>query len=94
MDFRMNQPALAPMGVGGSIVTGIVGVLIALYNIEDCLRFRTGPGQCKSVIEQNVPLLIVGAAAVAGPVSGYFTYNPKLRRRDEGYTESNTDTRP
>jgi hypothetical protein len=90
----MNQPALAPMGVGSSIAAGIVGALIAFYNIEDCLRFRTGPGQCKDAIEQNVPLLIVSAAAVAGPVSGYFTYNPRLRRREEGYTETDTDTRP
>lgn len=71
------------MGVGSSIAAGIVGTLIAFYNIEDCLRFRTGPKQCEDTIEQNVPLMIVSAAAVAGPVSGYFTYNPKLRKREE-----------
>ena len=92
----MNQPTLAPMGVGSSIAAGIVGALIAFYNIEDCLRFRTGPGQCRGAIEQNVPLLIVSAAAVAGPISGYWTKNPAFhgRRPEEGYTEPDTDTRP
>lgn len=89
----MNQPALAPMGVGSSIAAGIVGALIAFYNIEDCLRFRTGPGQCRGAIEQNVPLLIVSAAAVTGAISGYWTRNPAFhgRRPEEDYSESTVD---
>jgi hypothetical protein len=64
-------------------MAGVVGALIGAYNIDDCLRYRSGPGQCDQKIQDNVPLLVVSLAAVVGPIAGYFTLNTALRRPED-----------
>jgi hypothetical protein len=88
----MKQPLLAPLTMGGSIVTGIAAMVVGGYKIADCLRYQAGPGVCNEVVEANALAVVGGVAAIAGPVGGLFTYNEKLeapgggrrrRRRDE-----------
>ena len=79
-----NQPMLAPMALGGSVIAGLVSVLIGGYKIVDCIRYQTAPGQCDSVIEENLTVLIAGSAAISGSWGGFNTYNRKLRCEEEG----------
>ena len=78
-----NQPMLAPMALGGSVIAGLVSVLIGGYKIVDCIRYQTAPGQCDSVIEENLTVLIAGSAAISGSWGGFNTYNRKLRCEEE-----------
>ena len=89
----MKQPLLAPLTMGGSIVTGVAAMIVGGYKIADCLRYQAGPGVCNEVVEANALVVVGGVAAIAGPVGGLFTYNEKLeapgssrrrRRRDDG----------
>jgi hypothetical protein len=78
-----KQPMFAPMALGGSVIAGLVSVLIGGYKIVDCIRYQTTPGQCDSALEENLPVLIAGAAAISGSWGGFNTYNRKLRIKEE-----------
>jgi hypothetical protein len=78
-----KQPMLAPMALGGSVIAGLVSVLIGGYKIVDCIRYQTAPGQCDSTIEENVTVLIAGSAAISGSWGGFNTYNHNLRGEEQ-----------
>jgi hypothetical protein len=73
-----NQPKLAPVAFGGSIVAGIVTMIFSGYRVADCIRYQTEAGQCDSVIEKNLPGMITGAATIFGGWGAFNTFNPKL----------------
>lgn len=77
-----KQPAMAPVALGGAVITGLASILIGGYRITDCLRFQSDSGQCEQVIEDNVMTVLGGAAAVAGSWGGFNTLNPKLHGGD------------
>jgi hypothetical protein len=78
-----KQPKLAPMALGGSVIAGVVSMLIGGYKIVDCVRYQTATGQCDSVIEVNLAALVAGGAALAGSWGGFNTYNSNLRCEEE-----------
>ena len=80
----MKQPLLAPLTMGGSIVTGVAAMVVGGYKIADCLRYQAGPGVCNEVVEANALVVVGGVAAIAGPVCGLFTYNEKLEAPGNG----------
>lgn len=73
-----NQPKLAPVAFGGSVVAGIATMLISGYRVTDCIRYQTAAGQCDSVIEKNLPGMITGAATIVGGWGAFNTFNPRL----------------
>lgn len=79
----MRQPTWAAPTFGGAIVAGVAAALISGYKIGDCIRFQSKPGECSEVIEANALPLVAGIAAIAGPLAGFMTLNPSLRRWDE-----------
>jgi hypothetical protein len=78
-----NQPKLAPVAFGGSVVAGIVTMMISGYRAADCIRYQTAAGQCDSVIEKNLPGMITGAATIVGGWGAFNTFNPKLHEEKE-----------
>jgi hypothetical protein len=66
------------MAFGGSVIAGVVSLLIGGYRITDCIRYQQGPGECDSAIERNLPGVITGAAAIFGSWGAFNTFNPKL----------------
>jgi len=79
------QPLIAPVAAGGGIVAGISAALIGLYQVADCLAYKTRQGQCDGVVTTAVPAIVAGAGSIAGAVGGLWTFNPSLRgaRRSE-----------
>lgn len=77
-NISTNQPKLAPVAFGGSVVAGVVTLLISGYRVTDCIRYQTGPGQCDSVIERNLPGMVSGVATIVGGWGAFNTFNPKL----------------
>lgn len=78
-----SQPKLAPVAFGGSVVAGVVTMLISGYKVTDCLRFQTSSGQCDSVIERNLPGMVTGVATIVGGWGAFNTFNPKLHESPE-----------
>lgn len=79
----IQQPKLAPMALGGSVIAGAVSMLIGGYKIVDCVRYQTAPGQCDSTIEVNLAAVVAGGAAIAGSWGGFNTYNRDLRCEEQ-----------
>jgi hypothetical protein len=73
-----NQPKFAPVAFGGSVVAGVVTLLISGYRVTDCVRYQTAAGQCDSVIERNLPGMVSGVATIVGGWGAFNTFNPKL----------------
>lgn len=78
--FSKAAPSVA---FGGSVVAGIASMIFSGYKIADCIRYQTGPGQCDSVIEANLPGVIAGGGVLAGCWGAFNTYNPKLHKDDQ-----------
>ena len=86
---RITQPLLAPLAAGGGVFAGVSAALIGVYQIGDCLAYKTQRGECDAVIQSAVPAIVAGVGSVAGAVGGLWTYNPRLvpdvdRRRLRG----------
>lgn len=77
-----NQPKLAPVAFGGSIVAGVVTMLISGYKVTDCIRYQTSAGQCDTIIERNLPGMVTGVATIVGGWGAFNTFNPKLHEED------------
>lgn len=77
--LSVNQPKLAPVAFGGSIIAGVVALLLGSYKIADCFRYQQERGQCDSAIEINLPGVITGAATILGSWGAFNTFNPALR---------------
>jgi hypothetical protein len=75
-----NQPKFAPVAFGGSVVAGVVTLLISGYRVTDCIRYQTAAGQCDSVIERNMPGMVSGVATIVGGWGAFNTFNPKLHK--------------
>jgi hypothetical protein len=75
--------AMPPVAFGGSLAAGIVSMVVSGYKIVDCFRYQTGPGQCDSVIETNLPGVVAGSGVLAGCWGAFNTYNPKLRKDEK-----------
>jgi hypothetical protein len=75
--------AAPSVAFGGSVVAGVVSMIVSGYKIADCIRYQTGPGQCDAVIETNLPGAIAGGGVLAGCWGAFNTYNPKLHREDQ-----------
>jgi hypothetical protein len=84
---RDNQPLMAPLAAGGGIVAGISAGLIGLYQLGDCLAYKTARGQCDQIVAVAVPAIVAGVGSIAGAMGGLWTLNPRLRstgqRRDD-----------
>lgn len=74
---------IAPIAAGGGVVAGISAALIAMYQISDCLAFKSKKGECDSVVSMGVPAMVAGFGAVASTMGGLWTYNKKLREPGE-----------
>lgn len=74
----MRQPMLAPAAFGGSVVAGVAAALVSGYRIVDCFQYRSGPGACDEVIEDNTLPLVAGVAAILGSFGGFYTFNEQL----------------
>jgi DNA-binding CsgD family transcriptional regulator len=77
-----NQPNLAPVAFGGSVIAGIVSVLIGGYKIVDCVRYQSASGQCDEAIDKNAPIVTAGFLALVGNWGAFNTYNKKLHEDD------------
>lgn len=75
---QITQPLLAPLAAGGGIVAGVSAALVGLYQVGDCLAYKTQRGECDAVISSAVPAIVAGVGSVAGAVGGLWTYNPRL----------------
>lgn len=75
---QITQPLLAPLAAGGGIVAGVSAALVGLYQVGDCLAYKTQRGECDGVISSAVPAIVAGVGSVAGAVGGLWTYNPRL----------------
>lgn len=73
------QPLLAPIAAGGGIVAGISAALVGLYQVGDCLAYKTAKGQCDAVVTTAVPAIVAGVGSLVGAAGGLWTYNPALR---------------
>jgi hypothetical protein len=80
------QPKFAPVAFGGSVVAGVVAMMIGGYKVTDCLRYQQAQGQCDEVIEKNLPAMVAGIAVLAGGWGAFNTYNPKLHQSDSAPT--------
>lgn len=76
-------------------------MLVSGYRIVDCFQYRTGPGACDQVIEDNTLPLVAGVAAILGSFGGFYTYNEQLespaarrRRSDDPDPEPDPDPDP
>jgi hypothetical protein len=76
----MRQPPLAPAALGTSVVVGIAAMLSGIYQVADCLRYQSRPGQCTDVIETQALPIVAGLAAIGGGWGGFNTINPELSR--------------
>lgn len=80
------QPLLAPVAAGGGIVAGLSAALVGLYQLGDCLAYKTQRGECDQTASTAIPAMVAGAGALAGAIGGLWTFNPALRsgtrRRD------------
>lgn len=76
---RDNQPLMAPLAAGGGIVAGISAGLIGLYQLGDCLAYKTKRGECDQIVAVAVPAIVAGAGSIAGAMGGLWTLNPRLR---------------
>lgn len=74
-----NQPKLAPVAFGGSVIAGIVAILLGTYKVVDCVRYQQRPGQCDTAIEINLPGIVTGFATILGSWGAFNTFNPALR---------------
>jgi hypothetical protein len=77
-ELRSNQPSLAPAAFGGSVIAAVISIFISGYNIVDCTRYQTGPGQCKETIEKSLPGFVMGIATILGSWGAFNTFNAKL----------------
>jgi hypothetical protein len=85
---RDNQPLMAPAMMGGGIVAGISAGLIGIYQLGDCLAYKTKRGECDQIAMVAIPAFVAGVGSIAGAMGGLWTFNPRLRsgstaRRDE-----------
>lgn len=88
------QPIIAPVAAGGGIVAGVSAALIGIYQVSDCLAYKTRQGQCDGVVTTAVPAVVAGAGSIAGAVGGLWTFNPALRamrRPEDGPTGADRD---
>jgi len=84
IDISSLQRAAGPVAAASSVTAATAAVLLALWNVGECVRFQTQRDECDVTIEQSLPTLVAGFAAVSGTLGGFWTYNGKLRRaRDE-----------
>lgn len=74
----MTQPTAAPVVLTVGVTTGLAAMLVSGYRITDCLSFRSGPGQCDSIVQENALALVTGGAALASAWGGFNTLNRKL----------------
>ena len=74
-----RQPLMAPLAAGGGIVAGISAGLVGLYQLGDCLAYKTAKGQCDQIVAVAVPAIVAGAGSIAGALGGLWTLNPALR---------------
>lgn len=78
------QSKFAPAALlGGSVVAGVVSMIIGGYKVVDCLRYQESQGQCDETIEKNLPAMIAGASVLFAGWGGFNTYNPKLHQGDQ-----------
>lgn len=75
--------AMPSVAFGGSVAAGVVSMIISGYKIVDCVRYQSGPGQCDSAIETNLPGVVAGGGVLAGCWGAFNTYNPKLHKDDK-----------
>lgn len=79
---------LASAAVPGFASTaGIAGVIIALYNIGDCVTFQREPGACRDVFRNEIPTLVLGLVAIGGSIGSFFTRNPWIRDKADDLLE-------
>lgn len=86
MTSPRDQPLMAPAMLGGGVVAGISAGLIGLYQLGDCLAYKTKRGECDQIVAVAVPAFVAGVGSIAGSFGGLWTLNPRLRggvRRDE-----------
>jgi DNA-binding CsgD family transcriptional regulator len=88
-----NQPNLAPVAFGGSVIAGVVSILIGGYKVVDCIRYQSAPGQCDEAIDKNAPIVTAGFLALAGNWGAFNTYNKKLHEDDVLIPEEKIATR-
>jgi len=88
-----NQPNLAPVAFGGSVIAGVVSILIGGYKVADCIRYQSAPGQCDEAIDRNAPIVTAGFLALAGNWGAFNTYNKKLHEDDVLIPEEKIATR-
>lgn len=70
----------APAAAAGSVVAAVAAVLLAGWNVGECIRFQTARDECDATLEQAVPTLVAGIAAISGTMGGFWTYNDQLRK--------------
>jgi len=88
-----NQPNLAPVAFGGSVIAGVVSILIGGYKVADCIRYQSAPGQCDEAIDKNAPIVTAGFLALVGNWGAFNTYNKKLHEDDVLMPEEKIATR-
>lgn len=79
MTTPRDQPLMAPAMLGGGVVAGISAGLIGLYQLGDCLAYKTKRGECDQIVAVAVPAIVAGAGSIAGAMGGLWTLNPRLR---------------
>lgn len=79
MTSPRDQPLMAPAMLGGGVVAGISAGLIGLYQLGDCLAYKTRRGECDQIVAVAVPAFVAGVGSIAGAMGGLWTLNPRLR---------------
>jgi hypothetical protein len=77
------QPKFAPVAFGGSVVAGVVSMIIGGYKVADCLRYQESQGQCDETIEKNLPAMVAGVSVLFAGWGAFNTYNPKLHQGEQ-----------
>jgi hypothetical protein len=74
-----NRQTIGPGAAATSVVAALAGITVGLFNIGDCVRFQTAPGQCSAVVRENSGQIFFAGLTLLAAWGGYNTLNTSLR---------------
>jgi len=74
-----NRQTIGPGAAATSVVAALAGITLGLFNIGDCVRFQTAPGQCSAVVRENAGQIFFAGLTLIAAWGGYNTLNTSLR---------------